>query len=149
MKDSEFKALKHPVGHLTISSRGTVVSPGYKPDLTICDQGRLTHIIESERKTDRKAFLGDLVKACRHAQELGLHPKLVIVMQPAGNTTPNQIANQLSIYAGWLAKNLSGGMSLSGIQIMTHSQYQSAIDAGIRLDSQDFDQLGIQVPVAL
>lgn len=38
MKDSEFKRIAHPVGNLVIASRGTTVSQGYKPDITVEDK---------------------------------------------------------------------------------------------------------------
>ena len=64
MKDSEFKGLGHLVGDLIISSRGTEVARGYKPDVTIVDRsGQVMFILECEQKTDRKAFLGGFIKA--------------------------------------------------------------------------------------
>ena len=58
MKDSEFKNLSHPIGVNKIDTRGKLCPNGYKPDVTVKDpDGRLVFIIESEQKTDRKAFL--------------------------------------------------------------------------------------------
>src|SRR5262245_31752813 len=103
MKDSDFKALPHRVGACRIVSRGTEVAKGYKPDLTVNDMNdQLAFILECEQKTDRKAFIGDVVKAEKYAEERGAHPVLVIVMKLEKNTTLDQIANHLKLYVTWL-----------------------------------------------
>src|SRR3546814_19864403 len=77
-----------------IAARGREVAPGYKPDVTVRDaSGALACILEAEQKTDRKAFLGDLIKAEMYAEQEGANPTLLIVMQPQPNTTTEQIAN--------------------------------------------------------
>ena len=143
MKDADFKALEHPVGRLVISSRGSETSSGYKADLTITDlSGNLLYIFECEQKTDRKAFLGDLLKASRHAHETGTCPTLIVVMQTFTNTTSSQIFKQLVSYADWLSQNLNNGLSLSGIHVMTDEQYKFVVDAKIEIGSFEFGQIG-------
>src|SRR3546814_1446041 len=103
MKDAEFKMLNHPISADWIASRGREVAPGYKPDVTVRDaSGALAFILEAEQKTDRKAFLGDLIKAEMYAEQEGANPTLLIVMQPQPNTTTEQIANHLRPYGAWL-----------------------------------------------
>jgi hypothetical protein len=81
MNDAKFKALLHPTGNDRVVSWGTAVSVGYKPDVIIRDiEERLTFILECEQKTDRKAFLGALLKAELYAEQQRARPTLVIVM---------------------------------------------------------------------
>ncbi len=82
MKDSDFENLNHGIDSLKIATRGSAVCDGYKPDITVVDaKNRLQFSLGSE-KTDRKAFLGDLIKAQKYAEECEASPALVIVMQP-------------------------------------------------------------------
>ena len=86
MNDSEFKCLAHQLGDLKVKSRGSEVTRGYKPDLTLIDEtGRLMFIVECEQKTDRKAFLGAVVKAEKYAEDSHCSPTLIIVMKEASN----------------------------------------------------------------
>ena len=143
MRDIEFKALDHPVGDFVIASRGTVVATGYKPDVTVRDaEKKLRFILESEQKTDRKAFLGALVKAEMYAEQEGASPELVIVMQPASNTTTRQIANHLRPYKEWLTRIKGGNLSLTAIQVMSDDDYLTATSSGNVLGSQSFKLYG-------
>lgn len=143
MLDAEFKALNHPVGDLLIASRGTAVATGYKPDVTVRDtEGMLRFILESEQKTDRKAFLGALIKAEMYAEEQHASPELVIVMQPANNTTTNQIANHLRPYKEWLARIKGGSLSLMAIHVMSDVDYRLAASSGDVIGSAAFKLRG-------
>jgi len=143
MKDSEFKDAEHPVGDLVIATRGTVVSTGYKPDVTVKDHaGVLRFILESEQKTDRKAFLGDLLKAEVYAEMQDAHPELIIVMQPASNTTTKQIADHLRPYKQWLEGKKSGELNLAAVQVVSDTEYGEAIVAGELLGSPAFKRRG-------
>src|SRR3546814_18158947 len=94
MKDSEFKMLNHPISADWIASRGREVAPGYKPDVTVRDaSGALAFILEAEQKTDRKEFLGDLIKAEMYAEQEGAKTTLLTVMQPQPKTKTEQIPN--------------------------------------------------------
>ncbi len=139
MNDAKFKALSHPIGNNKVATRGTAVATGYKPDITVRDEeGNLTYILESEQKTDRKAFLGDLLKAEMYAEQQQAKPALVIVMQPQDNTTTQQIATHLSPYIKWLARKQGGNLNLTHIHILSDADYTQAIAAQEYLDSAAF-----------
>lgn len=144
MKDSKFKGLNHPIANgETVASTGQAIAQGYKPDITVYDQnGSLRYILESEQKTDRKAFLGDLIKAEMHAENISARPELIIVMQVSSNTTAQQIANHIRPYAQWLAAKNGGALNLSSIQVVSDSEYESAILAGETLGSVQFKRRG-------
>lgn len=112
---------------------------GYKPDLTVTDtKGQLVFIVECEQKTDRKAFLGALVKAEKYADGCQARPVLVIVMQVLGNTTLKQIADHLSPYKAWLAGIEGGALHLSDILVISDKQYQQSVEANEVIASQQF-----------
>ena len=143
MKDASFKALNHPVGANIIASSGSSVSTGYKPDITVKDTGgALKFILESEQKTDRKAFLGDLLKAEMYAEERQATPELIIVMQIYGNTTTKQIADHLRPYKQWLALKKGGKLSLSAVHVVSDVEYLAAIAAGDQLGTPAFKTRG-------
>jgi hypothetical protein len=143
MKDAVFKALRHPVGASTIASFGSTVSSGYKPDITVKDAaGTLQFILESEQKTDRKAFLGDLLKAEMYAESQEAHPELIIVIQSFNNTTTKQIADHIRPYLHWLRLKNGGALSLSAVQVLSDVEYLAAIAAGELLGSSAFKNRG-------
>ena len=144
MKDATFKACKHQVGKGNkIASSGKEVSKGYKPDVTVEDaKGNLLYIIECEQKTDRKAFLGDFIKAEFHAEHKKQHPRLIIVMQKFNNTTTRQIAAHLRPYIKWLKSKGGGQLSLSAVQVLSDKEYQQSISASETLGSKAFKKRG-------
>lgn len=143
MNDAKFKALLHPTGNDRVVTRGEAVSAGYKPDITIRDvEERLTFILKCEQKTDRKAFLGALLKAELYAEQQCARPTLVIVMQPQGNTTTQQISNHIRPYIWWLAGKQGGRMNLACVHIMSDAEYETAIVEGEQLASTAFQQRG-------
>ncbi len=143
MNDAKFKALLHPTGKDRVASWGTAVSAGYKPDVIIRDiEERLTFILECEQKTDRKAFLGALLKAELYAEQQRARPTLVIVMQPQANTTTQQIANHLRPYILWLAGKQGGRMNLACVHILSDTEYETAILEGEELASAAFQRRG-------
>lgn len=150
MKDVAFKDLQHRLGGHHIVSRGEEVAAGYKPDLTVSSSdNQLAFIVECETKTDRKAFLGNLVKAEKYAEDCGAHPVLVIVMKESPNTTVRQIANHLTPYAVWLARLKGGKLNLADILLISDQEYQRSVEANELLGSQGFraraKQLGLRV----
>jgi hypothetical protein len=146
MKDSDFKNLNHVVGALKIATRGSAVSDGYKPDITVVDvTNKVQFILESEQKTDRKAFLGDVIKAQKYAEEREASPTLVIVMQPQSNTTVEQIANHLQPYVTWLKQKFKGEWSLSGVAVISDSAYQDSVNAKEQLGSVEFLKRGVSL----
>jgi len=131
MKDSEFKRLAHNVGDLKIATSGVAVCEGYKPDITLTDKsGKLRYILECEQKTDRKAFIGDLVKAEHLSQLEKARPTLLIVMREFDNTTVQQISYQLEMYAKWLRDQFKNGIHLSGVWLMSDAAYVDSVLAG-------------------
>lgn len=139
MKDSDFKKLDHQLGKLRIASNGTAVTDGYKPDLTVSDSdGKVVYILESEQKTDRKAYLGDLLKAEKYAKTINANPCLIVVMKESKNTTLNNIANQFREYASWLHRSLINGLSISSIQIISDVQYKESVKACEEIGSEAF-----------
>ena len=144
MKNATFKACKHQVGKgNVIASRGKAVSKGYKPDVTVADaKGNLLYILECEQKTDRKAFLGDFIKAEFHAGHKKQNPELIIVMKVFNNTTTQQIAAHLRPYIKWLKSKGGGQLSLSAVQVLSDKEYQKSISAGEPLGSKAFKKRG-------
>lgn len=146
MKDDAFKGLLHCLGTHRVVSRGNVVARGYKPDLTVfSDDDQLAFIVECEQKTDRKAFLGDLVKAEKYAEDCGAYPVLVIVMQEFPNTTVQQIADHLVPYALWLARLKGGKLNLSDILVISDQEYERSLEADEFLGSQGFRARALSV----
>lgn len=144
MQDAIFKDCKHQVGKGNkIASIGKQVSKGYKPDVTVKDaKGNLLYILECEQKTDRKAFLGDFIKAEFHAEHKEQHPRLIIVMQECNNTTTQQIAAHLRPYIKWLKLKGCGQLSLSAVQVLSDEEYEQSISAGETLGSEAFKKRG-------
>jgi len=143
MKDDDFKNLAHRVGVNVIASRGSTVSTGYKPDATVRNsEGKLMFILESEQKTDRKAFLGDLIKAEMYSEQQNANPELIIIMQPFGNTTTQQITDHIRPYKNWLAQKKGGALSISSVQVLSDADYVEAIQAGEELGSLAFRRRG-------
>lgn len=139
MTDATFKSLPHCLGKYRITSSGSLVCKGYKPDLTVSDSdNRLVFIFECEQKTDRKAFLGSLVKAEKYAEDCAAHPILIIVMQEFDNTTVQQIAGNLRPYAVWLAHLKGGRPSLADILLISDQEYRSSVEANEVVGSADF-----------
>ena len=143
MLDAIFKTLNHLVGDHVIATSGTQVAEGYKPDLTLRDNhGTLTFIFESERKTDRKAFLGAVIKAEMYAEQEHAHPEFIIVMRPADNTTTKQIAEHLRPYVRWLATLKGGALNLSVVHILSDVEYRATIEAGDPPGTPEFKRRG-------
>mgnify|MGYP001278466454 CR=1 FL=1 len=146
MKDSDFKQLAHQIGALRIGSSGSQVSAGYKPDITIVDaSGKVMFILESEQKTDRKAFLGDVLKAEKYSEECNATPTLVIVMQQQSNTTVKQIANHIHLYISWLRMRVNGGMRLAGLLVISDTEYLASVQAREIIGSSAFRARGVTV----
>jgi hypothetical protein len=149
MKDSRFKNLEHQVGELKISTRGSEVANGYKPDITVIDRDkRLMFILECEQKTDRKAFLGGVVKAEKYAEDCCATPTLVIVMKPFSNTTVDQIASHLELYISWFSHLKPRGLNLSQILIIADSDYELSIEHKECLVSQEFQKRSVPVDIS-
>ena len=76
--------------------------------------------MESESKTDRKAFLGDFIKAEKYSQELGINPTSIIVMTEKDNTTLAQVHAHLIPYVRWV-RSLKGVVSVPEILVISYA----------------------------
>lgn len=154
MNDREFKSLAHygqNKGWRKVS--GKELSVGYKPDVVLRDENNAVRVIlECENKTDRKAFIGALVKAEHFAQQQqrtvrqdgsDSHPslELIIVMREFPNTQIESIHKQLSLYASWLRDLRGCNLSLSSIRLMTDESYLLANKSKIKIGSKSFSKL--------
>ena len=140
------KVLEHSLGDSMGITNGSEVAKGYKPDATIYDKSnnKPAVIIEFEKKTDRKAFLGDFVKAEKYAEDSDARPFLVIILTVYDNTTKEQIANHLVSYREWL-RNL-GAHNLQYILVISETDYLKAIQANELLDSPSFRARAVTIP---
>ena len=100
MKDNAFKKLEHHADEFNIVTRGTVVSVGYKPDCML-QNGNQYIILESETGTNRKMFLGGMIKASMFLRNEKTG-RLAFVIKEHTNTKDFQIANHLKIYYEWI-----------------------------------------------
>jgi hypothetical protein len=94
--DADLKLLLHSYKGYNIYSKGGTVEPGYKPDYVL-NKGTGFIILESERSSSRKTFVGGMLKAAHFLQgeRTGI---LVYVMTPKGNTKAVSIVKQLQTY---------------------------------------------------
>lgn len=139
MFDSEFKSFVHqlPEGH-HILANGQDLVPGYRPDVAIAnDENNVTLILESERKTERKAFIGDLVKASHFAHKHEKEVTLVIVMKEVrSQTTVDQVARNIEPYFEWLFS--LGATQLGRVCLLSDESYRESAEAREVLLSDEF-----------
>ena len=96
--DREFKQMNHRVDGFLIISKGSEIEKGYKPDIDLKHKTKDDYtIIECENNSNRKVFLGGMMKAAMYltGKRSGI---LVFVMSESENTSMRQIANQLKKY---------------------------------------------------
>ncbi|QHS23453.1 hypothetical protein GWK91_11015 [Virgibacillus sp. MSP4-1] len=126
MLDKDFKEFPHITGELKLQTKGSELINGYNPDLIIANQeGKIKYILESEHKTDRKAFLGDVVKAAHYCEVTQTPAKLIVVMKEnEKQTTIEQISNHLKDYFKWL-RGLGVSM-LKDVLIITDEEYKKS-----------------------
>lgn len=119
MKDSEFKELIRTTFFDATYQLGEQLDDGYKPDAVVLEGENVSLIFESEQKTDRKAFLGSLVKAQFYACKNNQSPHLIIVMREFENTRVTQMIDHLSLYIDWLMGLSGEGFGLKSVQIIS------------------------------
>lgn len=100
MKDRQFKDALHFYRDYTMLTDGQELAAGYKPDYVLISGDNYV-ILESERNTSRKAFVGGMIKAAKFLQD-AKRGFLVYVIQEKENTTVSQIANHLVEYFNWI-----------------------------------------------
>ena len=100
MIDKKFKALKHSYLNHSIELTGSELTKEYKPDVVLKDSNHYV-ILESEHSTNRKTFLGGLLKAAKFltGKNQGI---LVFVMKIQSNTKIEQITNHLGSYLRYI-----------------------------------------------
>lgn len=101
MEDSIFKNLAHGADGYFIMLNGQEIDTGYKPDVVLRNGGDEYIIIESETGTNRKAFLGNMMKAAKYLS--GTRSGIaVLVIKEHSNTTVEQIYRHLIPYFKWI-----------------------------------------------
>lgn len=139
MLDSEFKDFAHRIpDNSRILSNGQDLVPGYRPDISIQDNNDEVYLIlESERKSERKAFIGAMVKASHFAYDNNSPITLIFVMKETGNqTTVNQISSNLKPYFDWLYQ--LGATQLNRVCFISHPAYEESANNNEILLSEEF-----------
>jgi hypothetical protein len=139
--DSEFKNFHHKLAQGdAIASRGTnIVSSGnYRPDIAIKNSSGAIHLIlESERKSERKAFIGALVHATKYASDSNKPITLVFIMKETGNqTTVAQVSANIRPYYQWL--HTLGATHLNRVLFISDVEYDNSANANEVLLSPQF-----------
>ena len=140
MNDAFFKSLSHCLGIYRIASCGNLVCKGYKPDLTVCNSdNQLVLIFECEQKTDRKAFLGDFVKAEKYAADCGA--LIPLYYRDAGIPEYDRAAKwayNLRPYADWLGRLKGGSLNLADVLLISDREYLCSVEANELPASAEF-----------
>jgi len=139
MLDTEFKNFAHRIPkNSRILSNGQDLVPGYRPDISIQgNDGDVYLILESERKSERKAFIGAMVKASHFAYDNNSPITLVFVMKETGTqTTVKQISSNIKPYFDWLYK--LGSTQLNRVCFISHPAYKDSANNNEILLSKDF-----------
>lgn len=141
LHDSEFKNFPHRLAQGdTIASRGSNIANGgnYRPDIAIKNSSGTIHLIlESERKSERKAFIGALVHAAKYANDLNAPITLVFVMKETGNqTTVTQVSANIRHYYHWL--HTLGATQLNRVLLISDTEYDISANANEVLLSAQF-----------
>ncbi|KAF0189482.1 MAG: hypothetical protein FD168_737 [Desulfobulbaceae bacterium] len=141
MRDTEFKNFDHKLAQGdVIASRGTnIASNGnYRPDIAVKNSSGAIHLIlESERKSERKAFIGAMVHAAKYAADSNLKITLVFVMKETGNqTTVAQVSANIRPYFQWL--HTLGAKQLHSVLLISDVEYDASAKAGEEILSAQF-----------
>lgn len=141
MLDSEFKIFQHRLaqGDLVASRGCNIANVGnYRPDIAISNSSGPIHLIlESERKSERKAFIGALVHAAKYAEDSSAQITLVFVMKETGNqTTVAQISANIRPYYQWL--HSLGATNLNHVFLISDTEYDNSAKANEVLLSAEF-----------
>ena len=100
ISDYTFKHLPHKALGYAPWRKGGEIMPGYMPDYVL-KNGNQYIIMESENNTNRKMFVGCLMKAAYFLQKEKAGC-LVIVLHEFNNTKLNQIKDHLTPYFQWI-----------------------------------------------
>lgn len=131
--DSLFKKLPHFSCGFKFFSAGTILHKGYKPDYVLRN-GNKYILLESENNTNRKMFIGCVMKAAFFLQG-EKSGELVIVLHEHSNTTVEQIYEHIKPYFYWIKDN--GITNLERIVIISDNDYMIGVDSCLPLDSDE------------
>lgn len=129
--DKTFKNLRHRYGDYEEKSNGSELVKGYKPDYVLQKSDDYV-ILESECSTNRKMFIGCMMKAAHFLQgeNTGI---LVIVLSEHDNTKVHQITNHLKSYFEWIKDKTN----LSKVFVINSRDYWDG-ERTISIDSDEF-----------
>ena len=141
MLDTEFKNFGHRLAQGdAIASRGTNIATNgnYRPDIAVRNSSGAIHLIlESERKSERKAFIGAMVHAAKYAADSNLKITLVFVMKETGNqTTVAQVSANIRPYFQWL--HTLEAKQLHRVLLISDVEYDASANAGEEILSAQF-----------
>lgn len=141
MLDTEFKNFAHLLAPGdSIHTNGNILQGSYRPDISIKNKNKKVYLIlESERKSERKAFIGAMVHASKFAYETKQIITLVFVMKETGNqTTVAQVSRNIRPYFEWLCS--LGSTYLNRVLMISDIEYENSARAGETLLSDIFLQ---------
>lgn len=132
--DSAFKGLFHSYQGYGKFSDGAEIMEGYKPDYVLKKDNQYV-ILESENNTNRKMFVGCLMKAAYFlcGENTGF---LVIVLHEHDNTTLEQIWKHLVPYFQWVKR---GGLTnMEKVYLIKDKDYLAEDKTCHPIDSEAF-----------
>lgn len=134
ISDYTFKHLPHKALGYALWRKGGEIMPSYMPDYVLKDGNRYI-ILESENNTNRKMFVGCLMKAAYFLQKekTGF---LVIVLHEMDNTKLNQIKDHLTSYYQWIKQ--AHLTNMSAVFLIRDKDYLVGNDDCVTIFSEAF-----------
>ena len=134
ISDQQFKSLPHKAQGYDTWRNWQEIIPGYKPDYVLKGDNRYI-ILESENNTNRKMFVGCLMKAAYFLQEerTGF---LVIVLHESDNTKINQIRDHLKPYFQWIKR--AHLTNMSQVLLIRDEDYKVTDNECLGIGSEEF-----------
>jgi hypothetical protein len=140
MKDSDFRTLDHRLGALRVQSRGEVLAPGFKPDITAFQDTRLALIIENEHQPNLKTLFGAYQRAEKYSRDNAAMPSLIVVLAERKLTSVPGMTEKLREFATfWRGVSPPGG--LAEILVLGESTYVKSVRRRIPVLSAEFRAL--------
>jgi hypothetical protein len=138
ISDRDFKKLIHSCKGYDKHLKGEEIESGYKPDFVL-RKGNDFLILESENSSNRKTFVGGMIKAAHYLQD-ERSGTLVFIMVPKDNTTAKQITEQLRTYFNWIKDKTN----LREVYVIEAGQYYLD-DRLLELLGADFNTIALKV----
>lgn len=117
IKDRLFKTLVHNCAGYKVLLKGESLEAGYRPDYVLVKNSNYL-ILESENSSNRKTFVGGLIKAA-HFLRGENEGALIFIIVPKKNTTAKAIAKHLKRYLDWL----HGITNLKSVYVIESKHY--------------------------